>query len=118
MEARELWVMEERPVHTEGSAEPSGLVQGAHVVEYLHAVHEDVVHVVSHVGVAPLQILEVLPLLDVLFLQSLNVLTVNPDGERRGPVQELLQLRQEQHTNVWKPKLSLFCIRFSRIDRQ
>lgn len=80
-----------------GTAEPSGLVQGAHVVKYSHAVHEDAVHAISHVGVAPLKILEVLPLLMVLFLQSLHVLTVNPDGERRGPVQELLQLR---HT-VW-----------------
>lgn len=80
MEASELWVMEEGPVG--GSVEPSGLVQGAHVVKYSHAVHEDAVHAVSHVGVSSLQILEVLPLLVVLFLQSLHVLTVNPDGER------------------------------------
>lgn len=101
MEIRELWVTEEGPVDAGWSSKPSGLVQGAHVVKYSHAVHKDAVHTVSHVSVAPLQILEVLPLLVVLFLQSLYVLTINPDGERRGPVQELLQLRQEQHTKIW-----------------
>lgn len=100
VEAREMGVMEDGPVDSGGSLEPWRLVQGAHVVEYSHAIHEDAVHAVSHVGVASLQILEVLPLLVVLFLQSLYVLTVNPDGERRRAVQELLQLSQEQHTKV------------------
>lgn len=87
--------MEKRPVDARGPAEPRGLVQGAHMVKYSHAVHEDTVHTVRHVSVAPLQVLEVLLLLVVLFLQSLYVLTVYPDGERRGPVQELFQLRQK-----------------------
>lgn len=82
MKTREMWVMEEGPVDTGGSVEPAGLVQGAHVVKYSHAVHEDAVHTVGHISVASLQILEVLPLLVVLFLQSLDVLTVDPDGER------------------------------------
>lgn len=105
MEAVELWVLEGRPVdagrwpegagHAEGSREEVGLVERAHVVEHLHAVQEDTVNSLGHLAVALLQLLEMLALLLVLFLQGLDVLTVDPDGKRRRPVQNLLQLGDE-----------------------
>lgn len=113
MEAVELWVMNWRPVdtsspagrcilsskhagHSEWTGEEAGLVEGMHVVKHLHAVHEDVVYSVGNLCVPFLQVLEVSGLLLVLIHQGVNVLSVYPNGDRRGPVQNLLQLKADK----------------------
>lgn len=104
VETVELLIVQRRPVdtsgpagmttehagHAEGTGEEAGLVEGAHVVKHLHAVHEDVVHSICNLCIALLQVLEAPGLLLVLIHQGLNVLPVYPNGDGRGPVQNLL----------------------------
>ena len=59
---------------------------------HLHAVREDAVHAVFHLGVLVLQVVEALVLPPALLLQRVHVLPVDPDGEGRGSVQDPVQL--------------------------
>ena len=59
---------------------------------HLHAVREDAVHAVFHLGVLVLQVVEALLLPLALLLQHVHVLPVDPDGEGRGSVQDPVQL--------------------------
>lgn len=93
MEAVKLRVMHGRPVntgssegtgHTERAGEEcrlleSGLMEGTHVIEHLHAVQKDVIHSICDLRVPFLQVLEVSGLLLVLVHQTLDVLPVDPD---------------------------------------
>ncbi len=72
MEAVDLWVVQRGPVdtsgpagliteyagHTEGAGEEAGLVEGTHVINHLHAVHEDVVDSICNLCIPLLQVLE------------------------------------------------------------
>lgn len=113
MEAVEILVVQRGPVdmsgtagmttehagHTEGTGEEAGLVEGTHVVKHLHAVHEDIVHSVCNFCIPLLEVLEASGLLLVLVHQGLNVLPVDPNGDGRGPVQKVLQLKT--HREGW-----------------
>lgn len=62
-------------------------------LQYLHAVCEYAVHTVGHLGVFFLQVPELFALSLSLLLQDVDLLPVDPDGERRRSVQHVLQLR-------------------------
>lgn len=117
VEAVELWVLHGGPVdtsspaahcilssehagHTEWAGEEAGLVEGMHVVKHFHAVHEDVVYSIGNLCVPFLQVLEVSGLLLVLIHQVLNVLSIYPNGDGRGPVQNLLQLKTDKERGM------------------
>ena len=84
--------------HAERAGEEGAGVEGPHVVKHLHAVQEDAVYAFRHLRETLSQVLELLALSPVLLLQNIHVLTVNPDGEWRGSIENPLQLQKEEET--------------------